>query len=174
MAQSDDDKAPVSKSQAKRDAKAIEALATFLIEMSAERRRDLPIDAELIDVATFAATLARGAARRERLRLAKLLRADEGAVAALKTERDQAVRIDRDQRDAFRQTETLRADWIAGDPSADEQIRRCADTAQLDRLLTLRNRYQSSHDVRERKRSFREIFRELAALQSPERGDTTP
>ncbi|MEO1036068.1 MAG: DUF615 domain-containing protein [Pseudomonadota bacterium] len=155
----------ISKSQAKREAKAIEALAAYLIELSPEQRRKLDLDQRLIESAELAASISRGAARRERLSLAKRLRADPDAVSALAAARDAEQRTDTAQRQLFKRAESIRDAMLRDVPTtlpgnADDQAT----------LAALLQRYRDARNERELKHCYRELFRGVLRALENQRG----
>ncbi|MEM8982525.1 MAG: DUF615 domain-containing protein [Pseudomonadota bacterium] len=164
------DKRP-SKSAAKREAKAIEALAEWLIELPYELRRALPIDPAIIDAASFAASRSKGAARRERLSVAKRLRGDAAAVAALQAQRDSTQQQTAAERAQFRQVEYLRDQLLdeRNDPTAIVATAGLSETSAREVLGSVAS-YRSAGSERDRKRFARDVFRQVRDALADQRG----
>ena len=162
------DTARPSKSAAKREAKRIEELAGYLIALSEEQRRALALDPALLEAAQFAASRQRGAARRERLRLAKTLRSEPDAVAIIDAARANAESLDSASRRLFRQVEQLRDGVFDGTVDIDTEARLSAD--ERTAVAELLRRFQSTQDARERKHCYREAFRLLRSALARDLG----
>lgn len=96
-----------SKSARKRDQLALQALGERLIELPAEQLRHIPLDEDLLDaVVTAAGMTARGALRRQRQLIGKLMRQvdPEPIQAAL----DSVTRTERNAKSLFRHAERWR------------------------------------------------------------------
>lgn len=150
-----------SKSAKKRDAKAVEALAVRLVEVSADDLERLPLDDELHRlVAETRAIGSRQAARRQRLYLAKRLRqADPEPIAAAFAELDRARG---GERRLFHEAEAWRDRLLAEGREAAARFagRTGFENAEIDRLLAA---YRPTGPERERKRIGRELFRQIHA-----------
>ncbi|MEM1263768.1 MAG: DUF615 domain-containing protein [Pseudomonadota bacterium] len=160
-----------SKSAAKREAKAIEELAQWLIDLPIERRRALPIDPALIDHAEFAATRSKGAARRERLSIAKRLRKDVDAVAILDTARAATQQHSASERAQFRQVEQLRDQLLDERNDARALVHDAGfDEATAAAVLSAVDAYRRAGSERDRKRFGRDVFRQVRDAMADQLG----
>jgi ribosome-associated protein len=148
----------------KRAAQAVEALAVRMVETGDAVCRRLPLSDELRDELRFARSIkARSARKREIKHLAALLRQDEEATSAIQAALDAVGRADRAERDAFQRIERLRDALCDPDEFAEAIERAVAELPGLDRDA-ITGLAASVHKTGD-KRSFREIFRRLRALE---------
>lgn len=157
-----DDSAPLSKSQRKRDALALQALADELVRLSPAELDGVPLTGELRDAVTSARELSRGAYRRQVRYLARLLRDAQAdpirrAVESLRrtSHEDKALlrRLERWRERLMEEGDAALAELLDEYPGADAQ--------QLRQLV--RNAHRERTAGRP-PRSFRQLFRYLREL----------
>jgi len=151
------------RSEKKRAAQAIGALASQLIESSEAVCRRLPLPEDIRDVLDLARrSTARGARKRELKHLAGLLRRDEETTEAVRAALDAVGRSSRAEREQFQRIEDLRDALCDPDRFTAALETAAAEVPGLDRhaVTRLARRVHENGD----KRSFREIFRLLRAL----------
>lgn len=158
----DNDDAPVSKSQRKRDALALQALADELVRLPPSQLDGMPLPAELREAVSSTRALARGAYRRQLRYLGRLLRETDAepikrAVESFRqASHEDKARLTRLERWRERLMEE-------GDPAVAELLDTYpgADTQQLRQLV--RNARKERAAGRP-PRSFRQLFRFLREL----------
>jgi len=147
----------------KREAKAIEALAVRMVDLSDAQCKHLPLPDELRESLFQARNItARSARKRQIKHLAGLLRRDEASAVAVQAALDAVGRSTRAERDLFRRIEEQR-DALCDPDRFREAIERAAEELPgLDRptFTRLARRVHQTGD----KRASREIFRRLRAL----------
>lgn len=151
------------RSEKKRAAQAIGALALRMIESSDAVCKRLPLPDDIRDVLDLARrSTARGARKRELKHLAGLLRRDDETVEAVRTALDDAGRSSRAERDQFQRIEDLRNALCDPDRFAEALETAATEVPGLDRQLITRlaRRVHQNAD----KRAYREIFRRLRVL----------
>ena len=157
-----DDEAPESKSQRKRDALALQALADELVRLPASQLDALPLDDALREGVLEARTLARGAYRRQLRFIGRLLREGDAdpvrsALAALKragdTDRARLARLERWRERLMEEGDAAVTELLDAFPGADaQQLRRLVRNARREREAG-----QPPH-------SYRRLFRLLREL----------
>ena len=151
------------RSEKKRAAQAIGALASQLIESSEAVCRRLPLPEDVREALDLARrSTARGARKRELKHLAGLLRRDEETTDAVRAALDSVGRSSRAERELFQRVEDLRDALCDQDRFAEALETAAAEIPGLDRhaVTRLARRVHQHGD----KRSFREIFRRLRVL----------
>ena len=158
----DDGGTPLSKSQRKRDALALQALADELVRLSPSQLASVPLADDLRDAVTSARELSRGAYRRPVRYLGRLLRDTDVAPirsavdahrSASHEDKARRKRLERWRERLMEEGDAAVAELLDEYPSADPQ--------QLRQLL------RNAHKEREAgrlPRSFRELFRFLREL----------
>lgn len=150
----------VSKTQLKRDSKALQDLGKKLSQFNPEQLAKIPLNDELLDAIQLAHKIAnkRGALKRHYQYIGKLLRNIDPepiwqAVAALE-------QVDTHNRQLFKQLENWRDRILAEGDSAIQAL--CAEHGQMDRqkLRQLWRNHQSANE-QQRTRIGRQLFREL-------------
>jgi len=151
------------RSEKKRAAQLIAALAVQMIDSSEAVCKRLPVPEDVRDVLDLARrSTARGARKRELKHLAGLLRRDEETADAVRAALDDVDRSSRAERDLFHRLEELR-DALCDPGRFDETLENAAaEVPGLDRpvMTRLARRVHKDGD----KRAFREIFRRLRVL----------
>ena len=158
----DEDKVEQSKSQRKRDALALQALADALVRLTESQLESLPLDEALREGVVHARGLGRGAYRRQLRYLARLLRSGDSetigrALESFKRAGDaDAARLTRLERWRERLMEE-------GDAALTELLDEYpgADTQSIRRLV--RNA-RSERAAGQPPRSYRQLFRLLREL----------
>ncbi len=150
----------VSKTQLKRDSKALQDLGKKLSQFNPEQLAKIPLNDELLDAIRLAHKIAnkRGALKRHYQYIGKLLRNIDAepillAVQALE-------QVDAHNRQLFKQIENWRDRILAeGDPAIQAL---CAEHGQMDRqkLRQLWRNHQAGNE-QQRTRIGRQLFREL-------------
>ncbi len=159
---SDDGDTPVSKSQRKRDALALQALADEMVRLSRAELASVPLPVNLRDGVASARELSRGAYRRQVRYLGRLLR--ELDVAPIRSAVDahrstshedkaRLTRLERWRERLMEEGDAAVAELLDEYPSADPQ--------QIRQLL--RNA-RKEHAAGRPPRSFRQLFRFLREL----------
>ncbi len=158
----DDGDAPLSKSQRKRDALALQALADELVRLSPSQLDSVPLADDLRDAVTSARELSRGAYRRQVRYLGRLLRDTDAAPirsavdahrSASHEDKARLKRLERWRGRLMEEGDAAVAELLDEYPGADPQ--------QLRQLL--RNAHKE-HEAGRPPRSFRELFRFLREL----------
>lgn len=151
------------RSEKKRAAEAIEALAVRMVESTEAQCRSMPLSDELREGLNQARGIrARSARKRQIKYLAGLLRRDEEAAAAVRAAFDDAGRGDRVERDFFHHIEELR-DALCDPDRFTEAIDRTAEELPGFDRQTFTRLARSVHQTGD-KRASREIFRRLRTL----------
>jgi ribosome-associated protein len=151
------------RSEKKRAAQAIGALALEMIESSEAVCKRLPVPEDMREVLDLARrSTARGARKRELKHLAALLRRDEETVDAVRIALNDVGRSSRADRNLFHRIEDLRNALCDPDRFAEALETAAAEVPGLDRqvISRLARRVHANGD----KRAFREIFRRLRVL----------
>ena len=151
------------RSEKKRAAQAITALAVQMIDSSEGVCKRLPLPEDVRDVLDLARrSTARGARKRELKHLAGLLRRDEETTDAVRTALDSVGQSSRAERDLFHRIEELRDALCDPDRFAEALETAATEVPGLDRQIfsRLARRVHQNGD----KRAFREIFRRLRVL----------
>lgn len=150
-----------SKSAKKRDAQAIDALATRLLRLSEEQLAAVPLDDQLRDtIAKTRKMTARSALRRQRLYFARLLR--EKGTAAIERACDELDRADNEVQRLFHQTERWRDRLVQERGTALLEFSRLTGR-QSARLAQLVSDLDRDLPENRQRRLAREIFREIHA-----------
>ena len=152
----------ISKSGRKRAARKIQALARSLVDMPGEQMRRLVQDPELVEAIEFAGRLKRGAAKRQTMRIARLLRDRPDDCRHLESglAEIQAARTVNAQQ--FQRIESMRDKFLRGDTQTCELIRNTMDARDWNDLKRLRERCTESVSDSERRASYRKIFRAIS------------
>ena len=151
------------RSEKKRAAQAVEALAVRLVEASEALCKSLDLPDKLRDSLDQARRItARSARKRQLKHLAGLLRRDEESAVAVQAALDAVGRSTRAERDYFHHIEELRDGLCDPDRFAEAIERAAGELPGLDRqaFTRLAQRVHRTGD----KRASREIFRRLRAL----------
>ena len=158
----DDDDPGLSKSQRKRDALALQALADALVRLSAKELDGVPLPDELRDAVVSARALSRGAYRRQVRYLGRLLRDAEAdpikrAVDALRNtsheDKARLRRLERWRERLMEEGDAAVAELLDAYPDADaQQLRQLLRNAQKERAAG------------RPPRSLRQLFRFLREL----------
>jgi ribosome-associated protein len=157
-----DNEAPVSKSQRKRDALALQALAEGLIRLSPSQVEGIPMSDELREAVVGARALSRGAYRRQVRYLGRLLRDTD--VEPIRSAVDAHRRASHEDKARLKRLERWRERLMeGGDPAVAELLEAYpgADAQQLRQLL--RNA-RKEHEAGRAPRSSRLLFRFLREL----------
>jgi len=151
------------RSEKKRAAQAVDALAVRMVESKEALDKRLPLPDELREGLQHARSITtRGARKRQIKYLAGLLRRDEESVAVIRAALDDDHRQSRAERDLFQHIEELR-DALCDPDRFAEAIENAADELpDLDRQI-FTGLARSVHKTAD-KRASREIFRRLRAL----------
>lgn len=158
----DDGATPLSKSQRKRDALALQALADELIRLSPSQLESVPLSDDLRAAVTSGRDLSRGAYRRHVRYLGRLLRDMDmtpirNAVDAYRStsheDKARLKRLERWRERLLEEGDAAVAELLEEFPGADPQ--------QLRQLL--RNA-RKEHEAGRTPRSFRQLFRFLREL----------
>ncbi len=158
----DDGDTPVSKSQRKRDALALQALADEMVRLSPTELASVPLPVDLRDGVTSARDLRRGAYRRQVRYLGRLLRDTD--VAPIRNAVDAHRSTSHEDKARLKRLERWRQRLMEeGDAAVAELLDEYAhaDPQQLRQLL--RNSRKEHVAVRP-PRSFRQLFRFLREL----------
>jgi len=157
-----DDEAPQSKSQRKRDALALQALADELAQLSPTELDAVPLPDALRDAVVAARELSRGAYRRQVRYLGRLLRdIDSDPIRSAVDARRGATHEDKAR---LKRLERWRERLVEeGDPAVAELLEEYpgADPQQLRQLLRNARR---EHAAGRPPRSYRQLFRFLREL----------
>jgi ribosome-associated protein len=158
----DDDQAPQSKSQRKRDSLALQALADELAQLSPVELEAVPLPEPLREAVAAARELSRGAYRRQVRYLGRLLRdidaepiraAVEARRGASHEDKARLKRLERWRERLLEEGDAAVAELLEEFPGADAQ--------QLRQLLRTARREQESGRP---PRSYRQLFRFLREL----------
>ncbi len=158
----DDGDTPISKSQRKRDALALQALADEMVRLSPAELASVPLPVNLRDGVMSARELSRGAYRRQVRYLGRLLR--ETDVAPIRSAVDAHRSTSHEDKARLKRLERWRERLMEeGDAAVAELLDEYAhaDAQQLRQLL--RNAHKE-HAVGRPPRSFRQLFRFLREL----------
>ncbi len=158
----DDGDTPVSKSQRKRDALALQALADEMVRLSPAELASVPLPADLHDGVTSARGLSRGAYRRQVRYLGRLLRDTD--VAPIRNAVDAHRSTSHEDKARLKRLERWRQRLMKeGDAAVAELLDEYAhaDPQQLRQLL--RNA-RKEHAAGRPPRSMRQLFRFLREL----------
>lgn len=151
------------RSEKKRAAQAVEALAVRLVESGEGLCKRIPLPDDLREELDLARKItSRGGRKRQIKRLAGLLRRDEDAAASAQEALDGVGRQNRVERDYFHHLEELR-DGLCDEDRFEEAIESAVrELPGLDRRVfkRLAKKVHQNGD----KRASREIFRRLRAL----------
>jgi len=151
------------RSEKKRAAQAIGALAAQMIDSSEAVCKRLPLSEDFRDVLDLARrSNARGARKRELKHLAGLLRRDEETADAVRAVLNSADQSSRAERDRFHRIGDLRDALCDPERFSETLETAAAEVPGLDRqvISRLARRVHQNGD----KRAFREIFRSLRVL----------
>lgn len=158
----DDGDPGLSKSQRKRDALALQALADELVRLPAAELDGVPLPAQLRDAVIAARELSRGAYRRQVRYLGRLLRDTDAE--PIKRAVDALRNASHEDKARLRRLERWRERLMEeGDIAVAELLDACpdADAQQLRQLL--RNAHKE-HEAGRAPRSYRQLFRFLREL----------
>ncbi len=161
----------VSKSQLKRDSKALQELGRKLAGYSPQRLAELPLEDALRDAITLAQKLhnKRGALKRQFQFIGKLLRGME--VQPILEAVDRIENADRYDRIRFHLAEQWRERVLdEGDPAIQEL---CAEYPELQRqaLRQIRRNWQQANSDDRKARYARALFREISPVIQVARHD---
>jgi len=157
-----------SKSQKKRDMHALQALGEELVELSADRLAKVPLTENLLGAILEAKRIKSHEGRRRQMQLiGKLMRTVESEPIRAMLDgfrgqsREETARMHRLERlrDQFMEDEAALTDIMNAYPGADSQ-----------QLRTLRRNALREREQNKPPRSYRELFRELRALQDGAKG----
>jgi ribosome-associated protein len=157
-----DESAPLSKSQRKRDALALQALADELVRLSPAQLDGIALPGELRDVVASARELTRGAYRRQVRYLGRLLR--DADADAIRRAVDGLSRASHEDKARLKRLERWRERLMEeGDAAVAELLDEYpeADAQQLRQLV--RNAHKERTAGRP-PRNFRQLFRFLREL----------
>lgn len=158
----DDGDTPLSKSQRKRDALALQALGDELIRLSPSQLESVPLPEDVRDAVVSAREFRRGAYRRQLRYLGRLLRDTDitpirSAVAAYRSssheDKARLKRLERWRERLMEEGDTAVAALLDEYPGADPQ-----------RLRQLLRNARKEHVAGRPPRSFRQLFRFLREL----------
>lgn len=153
----------ISRSAKKREAQAVEALATRMVESSEGLAKRLPLPEEIRqELETARRIKSRSARKRELKHLASLLRRDEEAIQAVRAALDSVGQVNRAERDRFHRIESLR-DALCDPDRFSESIEVAAAEVPGFDCQTFTGLARRVHENGD-KRAFREIFRRLRML----------
>ena len=158
----DDGAAPLSKSQRKRDALALQALADELIRLSPSQLESVPLAEDLRAAVISGRDLSRGAYRRHVRYLGRLLR--DMDITPIRNAVDAYRRASHEDKARLKRLERWRERLLEeGDAAVAELLEEFpgADPQQLRQLL--RNA-RKEHEAGRTPRSFRQLFRFLREL----------
>ncbi len=156
------DDEPVSKSQRKRDALALQALAEDLVQLTPSQLDGVPLSDELREAVAGARTLSRGAYRRQLRYLGRLLRGMDAE--PVKRAVDALSHASHADKARLRRLERWRERLIEeGDPAVTELLEAFpeADAQSLRQLVRNARKEQAAGRP---PRSFRQLFRFLSEL----------
>ncbi len=156
------DSQPASKSAAKREQKALQALAATLLEMDPQIVADLDLSETLAADIALGHKLKKGARARHIRRLARVLGAEPDDVATIRRYVDDDESRQRLERKRFKVLERMRADLLAEKPPAWEALTQQSSGERLDKIRALVTQHNNAVSERERKTCFRALFRALA------------
>jgi len=158
----DEGDTPVSKSQRKREALALQALADELARLSLAELASVPLPADLQDAVIGARSLSRGAYRRQIRYLGRLLRDTD--VAPIKSAVDARRRTSHQDKARLKRLERWRERLMEeGDAALAELLDEYAHADPQQLRQCLRNA-RKERDAGQPPRSFRQLFRFLREL----------
>lgn len=162
-----------SKSQKKRDMQALQDLGEALIKLSAERLAKLDIPESLRDAVRDAHRMqARTEAMRRQMQyIGRLMR--EADPAPIRAALDALNGNSRAETARMHRLETLRERFLE-DESVASEIATIYPGADIQHLRQLRRNALRERDQNKPPRAFRELFRELRDLETPEAGSDIP
>ncbi len=151
------------RSEKKRAARAVEALAVRMVEAGDAICDRLPLTDDLREELRRARRIKAHVARKRQIKhLAGLLRQDQESTTAIQVALDAVGRTSRAERDAFQRIERMRDALCDPDGFAEALEQASGELPGLDRQRFTRLA-KSVHRTGD-KRAFREIFRRLRAL----------
>lgn len=158
----DDGDAPLSKSQRKRDALALQALADELMRLSAAQLESVPLAEALRDAVISGRDLTRGAYRRQMRFLGRLLRDTD--VAPIRSAVDAYRSASHEDKARLKRLERWRERLLDEGDAAVAELLEEFPGADPQRLRQLLRNARKEHEAGRTPRSFRQLFRFLREL----------
>jgi ribosome-associated protein len=158
----DDGDTPLSKSQRKRDALALQALADELVRLSPSQLDSVPLTRDLLDAVTNAQVLSRGAYRRQVRYLGRLLR--DTNVAPIRDAVDAHHGANHEERARLKRLERWRERLMEEGDAAVAALLDEFPGANPQRLRQLLRDARKEREAGKPPRKFRQLFRFLREL----------
>jgi len=158
----DDGDTPLSKSQRKRDALALQALADELVRLSPSQLASVPLPEGLLDAVTSARELSRGAYRRQVRYLGRLLR--DADVAPIRSAVDAHHNASHGEKARLKRLERWRERLMDEGDAAVAELLDEYPAADPQRLRQLLRNVHKERETGRPPRSFRQLLRFLREL----------